>query len=1186
MADLFFCTSRQASARSRGPVALSLVALLCWGQILPAWAEPAQLPLLTRAANPATPNVVFTFDDSGSMSWRTMPDSTFSGISSYNLAHHPADRNGSYDPYPVTTRANDLISARLRSPAYNLIYYNPEIRYRPWAFSDGTSFPDAHPEAAWLDPNDRPDVSTPTARASAIAAGKAVNLVGKFTYGSRIWCKSANSTTPNLTGTYNGTSAYCQNVNGEEFYPATYYVHNGGNFTNVANFTRVVIDLADTFTRGPGRTDCTVVGNVATCTKAQEYQNFANWFTYYRYRKLLAIGAASLAFADQGDGFRVGYGRINKSSSSNIDGVSTTTLIRGVRPFSGTSRQEFFNWLYTLPASGNTPLRRAMDAVGKYYSRADNRGPWGNTPGSDDPTAHLQCRKSYHILMTDGYWNDAAAATSAAQENVDNKNGPVITGPNSQTYQYTPTPPFKDSSSNTLADVAMYYWNRDLRPDLDNRVPPDSKNPAFWQHMVNFTVGLGVSGTLNYPGDLPALEAGTKSWPSVSSGSSNTIDDLWHAAVNSRGAYLSAKDPEEFAAALSSILQEIVERQASDGGVATAAATLQAGNRKFVPEYRTGAWTGNLRAYVLDELGQHTSEVWNAEDKLPGHADRNILVGTRNGTPKAVPFKWDTLPADLKSELGPGADAFLVNYLRGDATLEGSTYRRRNARLGDFVNSQPVYVKGLVDLQYSLLPDGTPGKGSYDAFVHTKALRNGVVFIGGNDGMLHAFRDTGSDAGREVFAFIPRALLPTLNLLASPAYGHRYYVDGPLVETDAYLDGNWRNLLVGSTGAGGRAVFALDVTDLGSLGAGNVLWELDHTIDDDLGHVLAPIEVGMTQDGTWVAVFGNGFDSASGKAQLFVVNAKTGAVIRKIDTGVGGGNGLGGVRLVRDPNRVVVGAYAGDLKGNVWKFDLTGGSGAWKVAFGGEPLFKTASQPVTARPEYLAHPEGGFMVLVGTGKLFAEGDQLDMSTQSLYGLWDQQKLEQTGSSYAWSEGDPITDPDSILGNAFAASPITGPEGQTFYKVTTGELDWTTHRGWKLPLTLASGQRNIYEVTTFMGLALFQTVAPTTEATNPCVETSGEGFNILVDPITGKMAPPFMDTNGDGVINEDDQQIAAYATGADGRDVVLMQPPGQPSLEPCEGRRMMSLQGAGSGSGTLVCAAVPRPRVWRQIVNMP
>ena len=184
-------------------------------------------------------------------------------------------------------------------------------------------------------------------------------------------------------------------------------------------------------------------------------------------------------------------------------------------------------------------------------------------------------------------------------------------------------------------------------------------------------------------------------------------------------------------------------------------------------------------------------------------------------------------------------------------------------------------------MRYHLLPASTPGGSSYAAFLASKRTRAGIILVGANDGMLHAFRD--SD-GAETFAFIPRSLLPTLGLLAAPSYGHRYYVDGPLTESDAYWGGSWRNVVVGSTGAGSRAIFGLDVTNTAALSADSVLWELDHTQQPEMGHVLAPVEVGLMKNGQWAAVFGNGYSSLSGKAQLFIVNLQTGALIKRIDT--------------------------------------------------------------------------------------------------------------------------------------------------------------------------------------------------------------------------------------------------------------------------------------------------------------
>lgn len=1149
-------------SRRRAPMWLAVV--LCWGQMLPAWAVPAQLPLLNRSSNPAHPNVMYTLDDSGSMQWQFMPDASRpANVDSYRMAFHHGDvrarvrsNNTNNTPQVILTRTNDLIAARMRSSAWNTVYYNPEIRYQPWYRADGTQFPNANPRAAWIFTNNQPAVDTAAQQTNAIANGLAVNLVGEITVtASTIWCRSVTSTTANFTGTTgsNNTSATCNAITGETYAPATYYVLNGAN-TNYRNFTRVRIMDSAVFTRGQGRTDCSVSGSVASCTQAQEYQNFANWFTYYRNRMLLAIGASSRAFADIDSeaGMRVGYGKINKGLTT-IDGrANTGTVQRGVRRFVDTGRTEFFNWLFTEAetwSTSGTPLKQALDDVGQYFEWADNRGAWGNTPGTNDNAPHLECRKSYHILMTDGYANETnGARTAARRADFDNANGPTITGPNGQSYGYTPIRPYAKTGGGTMADLAMYYWNRDLRPDLANRVRPDATNPAFWQHLVNFNVGLGVNGTLSYPDDLERIRAGTLNWPDLINNHPTAVDDLWHAAVNSRGRYLSAADPEQFAAALGGILQEIVDREGSEAGVAAAGATLEAGNRKYVPTYRTAQWSGNVTAYGLDSRGQQTQEIWNAESALPAFGSRNIYAGTRGTTPRAVAFTWDALPTDMRAELGAGANANLVNYLRGDRSLEGTTYRRRAGRLGDIVNSQPLFVRGLVDMRYNDLPVGTPGRDTYRSFVTTKQGREGVLFVGGNDGMLHGFRDSN---GAEVFGFIPRALLSSLPALASPSYEHRYFVDGQMTESDAYIGGQWRNVLVGSAGAGARSVFAIDVTSPTSMNASNVMWELDATVSAELGYVLTPIEVGRMKDGTWAAVFGNGPNSASGRARLFVVNLSNGAVIANIAVGTSTENGLGGVRVIRDGNRTIVGAYAGDLQGNLWKFDLSSTSSTgWIASFGGNPLFRALDgsnnpQPIVAPPLTMPHPAGGNLVMFGTGKLYEEGDQVDGQVQALYAIWDQQTLVlQAGGVWGWSAGSRVTDSNTIVRQRFDAT-IDGTGGATYYTVVSEPVNWTIHRGWTLPLTLASGHRNLLSPMALAGFVRFETMAPSeTGVVNPCDDSSGGvGYNIILSPFRGAMpSVPIFDTNGDGVIDASDAIVAGARTEWDGRDVILVAPP--------------------------------------------
>jgi type IV pilus assembly protein PilY1 len=701
-----------------------------------------------------------------------------------------------------------------------------------------------------------------------------------------------------------------------------------------------------------------------------------------------------------------------------------------------------------------------------------------------------------------------------------------------------------------------------------------------------------VNGILNFPDDFERLQAGTLEWPDLVNNHPSAVDDLWHAAVNSRGRYLSASDPAEFASALSGILREIVDREGSEGGVAAAAATLQAGNRKYVPTYRTAQWNGNLTAYTLDENGQQLSAVWNAEGALPAFGSRNIYVGTRNGDPRAVSFNWADLPAAMQAELGANGSASLVNFLRGDRSLEGTTYRRRGGRLGDIVNSQPTFVGGLVDLRYQTLPAGTPGRDSYRDFVTAKRAREGVVFVGANDGMLHGFRDT---TGSEVFAFIPRALLSAMPALASPSYEHRYFVDGQQVESDVYISGAWRNVLVGSAGAGARAIYALNVTNSSTMNASSVMWEFDSTVNAELGYVMQPIEVGLMANGTWAAIFGNGPDSASGNARLFVVNIATGEVIANIQAGTSTNNGLGGVRVIRNANQVIVGAYAGDLQGNVWKFDLASSSASsWRVAFSGNPLFTARDdshnpRPISAPPAYLPHPNGGVMVMVGTGKLYEERDQTDNQSQALYGLWDQQALSvDADGNMSWSTATRITDASSIVEQAFSETTVAGAGGATFYTVTSQPLNWQTHRGWELPLSLAPGHRNLIVPQVVGGFIRFETMAPSdTGIVNPCDDTSGGvGYNIILNPLSGSMPTQALyDVNGDGVINSSDTVVAGVRTNWDGRDVILREPPcvgagcrNDPT--PCPSGTIRFVTAGASGGGTTnVCVPVPPSQRW-------
>lgn len=1172
---------------------------------LSALAQPSQSPLISRQGSGAAPNIMLTMDDSGSMMFQHMPEETVY-VGSYTIANPVGSNSVNMDPgdnailssFYIGTVAGRAGSKNyrqrlLRSPDTNTIYYNPEVQYKPWSLAAGGRMAAANVGAALRDPMN--------AAGGTIDLTNVRNLLGSLLdiLGNNItWCYRTDSQSDCSTVSLLTSVPYD---------PGLYYRLNkdgSGNYLNPntwSNYTEFTINASSTttYTKYPARTDC--AGSV--CTRTEERQNYANWFTYYRTRNLLARGALAEAFSDATNNFRLGYGRINKASSS-IDGVSTTVIEAGVRDFTSTRKTELFNWLYALPANGGTPLRGAMQSVGNYYSRTDNKGPWTDSPGNtNDTSTDKACRRAYQIMVTDGYWNDTVGSSGLSSVgNQDNTNGSTITGPGN-TFQYIAARPYKDGNSDTLADYAMKYWKSDLYGTAANKVVPSIKDPAFWQHMVNFTVGLGVRGTLNPDTDLPNLESGSKSW------STDQIDDLWHAAVNSRGDFFSAKDPSELASAIRTSIGQALQRELREAGVATAATSLQDGNRKYVPLYRTGSWNGDIQAFGLDANGQSGAQIWAASTKLPSWSSRSIYTWDTGISPAAaVTFTWASISAANRTALSSAGATYtstLVDFLRGDRSLEGDTnlFRTRSGVLGDFVNSNPVLIKGALDMGYSLLPSIGA---SYATFVTQKAARTGVLFVGGNDGMLHAFKDTlgsvPSDDGKEVFAYVPRAVYPTLSLLSSQTYGtnllyHQFYVDGPLQEADAYVkapgasSASWRNHVLGSLGAGGRAVFAIDVTDTANLGANSVRWEFSSSSDTDLGYVMTPLENGVLPNGDWVVVFGNGPYSGAGNAVLFVLNLETGAA-QKLVVDSAGANGLGGVVAQRNANGQITNLFAGDLKGRLWKFDYDATTASRFKVSGGTALFTATSstgavQPISQPPVVYDHSQGGKLVVFGTGQLVTDTDANSTATQSVYAVWDKN---------ADTMVRPLTR-TALAGRSTGT--VTGAGGATFYSVSGSNVDWVTQRGWFLDLDMISGLRVSYPPQALSyELVLFNTIAPAQNVA-ACDSAVGRGVNLALPVETG-VNPPYrlFDVNGDGAYNSSDDYAAGYATNADGRDAIVYSSARNGSNAvadgPCPaGFYRASLQNT---TGQMMACVRRKPdsaaavsvkdRVWRRIINPP
>ncbi len=1088
-----------------------------------------------------SPNVMFTLDDSGSMQFEIMPGDLIKKNVRYMFPRasgiYGAD---DYSNYVVGFNGADFDSsnqytASLRSSHVNKIYYNPAVRYLPWSNSDGSLMGNASPTCAPHNPKNT-------------GAG-CRNLTVNNTQTAR-WLKKDGERSSSDSRT---------------FYPAVHFIYISGDVNSASSYTQVEIKSSTTsYVGSSDRTDCAAA---PTCDYNEEIQNFANWYSYYRSRILMTRAGIGSAFSAQGNTMRVGFASLNlgtegKGDSVTADGVSSKAVINGVRQFTGTDRVNFFNNLYghTVPAEG-TPLRIATDEVGKYYQRTDDKGPWSDTPGVDGGT-QLECRQNYNILMTDGYWS----GDDPGFGNIDNAAGSSITNDSSPaipaTYTYAPALPYSDAHSDTLADVAMHYWKTDLRTDMLNKVPTNTVDPAFWQHMVNITVGLGVDGTLS---DMPA---GADTWPNPTTSNSTKIDDLWHAAVNSRGSFFSASEPDSFASALTNSLTAILARIGSSSAVAANSNSLITNGRIYQAKFNSGDWSGQLLSIPIGITGTLGTAEWDAgmvslASAKIAPAGRVILT---KGDSDGVAFEYANLSAAQKVLLDKDAVDTIDNcgvervaYLRGDASHEGAggtfscasgttvdQFRSRStSRLGDIVNSGPLYV-GKPSAGYSDVDQ--PG---YTAFRDNYKSRTPMVYVGANDGSLHGFNAcvpgvtagcTAAVAGKELIAYVPGAIYENLGKLTGKDYNanHRYFVDGsPMVaDVQSGATPSWKSILVGGLSGGGQGYYALDVTNpadatksapvfSNAKAADIVLWEFTNADDSDMGysHNLPSFDaltgkahqiVKMEND-KWAVIVGNGYNSAAGKAALYVLFITGGedgtwtvdTDYIKLIADSGSGNGLSTpTPFDSSGNGKADVVYAGDMKGNLWKFDLGSDTPtSWSVALGGLPLFVSgATKPITSPPVITYHPDDGQLVLFGTGKYLETGDTTNTDTQSMYGIWD----------------DKATTTISV--SALVKQIITGGSPRTS---TQSDVEYSeTVKGWYLDLPV-SGERLTANPAIEEGLFTFATIVP---STSPC-DFGGRGFVNTLDFLTGGMLSfPAFDINKNRIIAMDDGLSAGVEIG--------------------------------------------------------
>jgi hypothetical protein len=454
------------------------------------------------------------------------------------------------------------------------------------------------------------------------------------------------------------------------------------------------------------------------------------------------------------------------------------------------------------------------------------------------------------------------------------------------------------------------------------------------------------------------------------------------------------------------------------------------------------SWAGDVSAYPVGTDGktQIASKLWSAADifgakqacfaSTPAPASltfydtgRNIV--TRDGTTN-IPFRWtgglsDAQKTSINADISAGGLGDKIHrYIRGDRINEkyqqvladdGVTttscgiatgiFRPRVSILGDIIHARPLFV-GAPPANFTF--------DSYQTFKANNATRPPRLFVGSNDGMVHGFD---ADDGKELWAYIPSMLIGNLKNLSVSPYTHAYFIDGQMTAGDVNFgttaSPDWRTIIVGGLGAGGKGLYALDVTDADAAdeteAKAKILWEITSSSTGyaDLGYTYGTPVIARMNTGQWAVIVNNGYlNTNTGQAVLYIIDIKTGALIKTLSTSSGAvatPNGLSSAVAVDTSfDGKVDRIYAGDIDGNLWKFDVSATTASsWAAPTKLFPTSTDISNGITAQaiigaPDVVAHPITGFLVYFATGRMLTGGtssDATDSTVQNYaYAVWD------------------------------------------------------------------------------------------------------------------------------------------------------------------------------------------------------
>ena len=805
-----------------------------------------------------------------------------------------------------------------------------------------------------------------------------------------------------------------------------------------------------------------------------------------------------------------------------------------------------------------------LPVIQNWYRTGDNAAvtPWtqGNrTVGTDADPMLYRCQTNVFLGIGDTATNNEDASHSG--------DGDIAQGFTSTWLGYT-------EGNNTARNytAALAYWAHisDIRPDVPNTVlstNPDRKKgqsvSTYWVDVVELN-DLKAKETNQYYlatkyGGYTISEDSYKADGSAERRDTawfNTNRSAWTAATATAKAqtglggtgdfYLPnnmylANNGEAMIRGLNSAFQKIADDISGSGGsFASNTTKLEVGARTYQAKYISNGWGGRLTASNVDVATGSLTDVWDASDWLgqaAGDTKVNATATTLDFTQRKILYKGASGLTNFISNWNNGAVVgsptlskptpfaaltdLQLRYILGErvherqsaATGSQQIFRNRRGMLGDIINSTPVFVGKPNASLY-------PNDPSYAEFAAAQAARAPAVYVGANDGMLHAFNapDSGNtNAGRELFAFMPTEAMSVLTQndpgtnrypYWDPAYDHAYSVDGEITVADVKISGTWKTVLVGTMGRGGKSIFALDVTNPSSPA---LLWEKtasDATVGSLLGNALGRPIIAKVGDDDWRVFLGNGPNSSAGTAALIMLDVATGANDGSINTGVAGDNGLSAVNVWDAYGAVIPSrpdgnfdtVYAGDLLGNLWKFDIAAGTAT--------KLFETQTgQPITVAPLVARNPyaPAETWLFFGTGRYLSMADTSAAANevvQSWYGIIDRDSLVELGDLNKVS----ITHEDA--------------KGRVIEKVTAPGAD-----GWYIDLESPAeaaggtprGERMVVP-NFFQGMALIGTTR-FPDSTDPC-SPSGKGFTMAINPFTGgRLGNAFFDIDNSGDVGD-------------------------------------------------------------------